>query len=56
MGEARGGARGWGAGAGGGRVYQAYGWRPMKAKSEEGVNEYLVGVTLDIRMREREAE
>lgn len=43
MREARGGARGWGAGARGGRVYQAHGWRPMKAKDEEGVNEYLVG-------------
>lgn len=25
----------------------------MKAKGEEGVNEYLVGVTLDIRVREK---
>ena len=53
MREARGGARGWSAGAGVGRVYQAHGWRPMKAKGEEGVNECLVGVTSDIRMREK---
>jgi hypothetical protein len=38
MGGARRGVRGWGAGTGGGRVYQAYGRRLMKAKSEEGVN------------------